>query len=684
MLRQDKHYWLMIAATAVFPATYGAEKHDSHVLPEVVVSADPLGDVDAHIVQPLDVLGEDELLRRNARSIGETVSQELGVSSTDFGPAVGRPIIRGLTGSRVRVLEDGIGTMDVSTVSADHAVATETVFAEQVELFRGPATLLYGSGASGGLVNVVNNRILDHVPDTVEGEVYAHYDSVADGLLGAFELDAGAGNFAVHIDGMKRDSDDYDIPGFASIAPKAGETSGTLANSDSATEGYSAGTSLIGDNAFIGVVVSYLDNQYGVPSEQPVEEAVRIEQEQTRIDFKAALNKPLPYLRKIKTRWGYNDHEHIELEGAAVGTVLTNKEYEGRVELIHEAFGAWGGVVGIQYRNRDFSASGEEAFIPSSDLESIAVFIFEKGDMGALHFDAGLRYEHQDAAASAISAIPEHDLFSVSGGTTWDYRDGYELGFAVSRSQRAPSLEELFANGPHMASRTFEIGNVALERETSVNFDVYWRKVSGRLTMQANVFYNQIDAFVFLRENDLNRDDVADYVAEDFAGDPADIFTSGAGDNLLLVNYVQGDAHFWGFELEARYRLMDNRHGTLDGRLWTDSVKGELDDGGDLPRITPPRYGVTMEWNRATWYAIIDVMRVAEQDNTAALESKTSGYTLMTLNAGYTRNFAGADVTLFSRLTNVLDEEARRHTSFLKDSAPLPGVSAVLGLRARF
>ena len=681
--------WLMAAAGSIYPVAYGAEKHESHMLPEIVVSADPLGDVDAHIVQPLDILTEEELLRRDVRSIGETVSQELGVSSADFGPSVSRPIIRGLTGSRVRVLEDGIGTMDVSTISADHAVAIESVFAEQVELFRGPATLLYGSGASGGLVNIVNNRILDAVPDAVAGQLYGHYDSVADGFLGAFEFDGGGGDIALHIDGMKRNTDDYDIPGFGSIEPDADESRGTLENSDSDTENFAGGASYIGNRGFIGFAVSYMDNQYGVPGDhhgesdhQEEEEedhheretgGVRIAQEQTRVDLKAALQEPLPMLREVRFRWGYNDHEHLELEGGAVGTALNNEEWEGRIEIIHQTLGPWDGVIGMQYRNRDFSSPGEEAFVPPSELESIGMFVFEKGDFGALHVDLGLRYEYQDTEVLGVASSVDHALISVSGGATWDYRDGYELGFGISRGQRAPSLEELFSDGPHLASNTFEIGDPTLDDETSLNFDLYWRKVSGPLTVQANLFYNQIDEFVFLSENDLNHDGAADRVDADFNGNPAAILSPDEDEQLLLVNHVQGDADFWGFELEAQYRLLDDHRGTVHARVWTDYVSGELDAGRDLPRITPLRYGGSLDWNWEPWYGAIDVMRVTKQEDTAPLETETAGYTLLTLRVDYTLPMGRRDVTLFARGTNVLDEKARRHTSFLKNFAPLPG-----------
>ena len=686
MLQNRNVIWLMAAAGSIYPVAYAAEKHESHTLPEIVVSADPLGDVDAHIVQPLDVLTDEELLRRDVRSIGETVSQELGVSSSDFGPSVGRPVIRGLTGSRVQVLEDGIGTMDVSTISADHAVAVESIFAEQVELFRGPATLLYGSGASGGLVNIVNNRILDTVPETFAGQLYGHYDSVADGFLGAFEFDGGIGDIALHVDGMKRDTDNYDIPGFGSIEPDADESRGILENSDSDTENFAGGASYIGSRGFIGFSVSYMDNQYGVPGGHHEEDlgGVRIAQEQTRVDLKAALQEPLPWLREVRFRWGYNDHEHLELEGGAVGTALNNEEWEGRIESIHQTLGPWDGVIGVQYRNRDFSSSGEEAFVPPSELESIAVFAFEKGDFGALHVDLGLRYEYQDTEVLEVSDSVDHTLISVSGGATWDYRDGYELGFGISRSQRAPSLEELFSDGPHLASNTFEIGAPTLDDETSLNFDLYWRKVSGQLTLQANLFYNQIDDFVFLSENDLNHDGVADRVDADFNGNPAEILPPDEEEQLLLVNHVQEDADFWGFELEARYRLLDDHRGTVHARVWTDYVSGELDAGEDLPRITPLRYGGSLDWRWEPWYGAIDVMRVTKQEDTAPLETDTAGYTLLTLRADYTLPIGRRDVTLFARGTNVLNEKARRHTSFLKHLAPLPGVSALVGLRATF
>jgi iron complex outermembrane receptor protein len=664
---------------------------------EIVVTADPLSEVDAHMARPVEVLTEDALLQRDSRSIGEAVSRELGVSSSDFGPSVGRPIIRGLAGARVRVLEDGIGTMDVSTISVDHAVSVESVFAEQVEIFRGPATLLYGSGASGGLVNVANHRIPDAVPEKLAFDLYGHYDTGSDGWLGAFEADAGAGPFAVHVDGMKRDTGDYDIPGFAEIAPEEGETSGSLENSAADAENLTGGASFIGTRGFIGVAVSRFTNLYGVPGgHHPEEESgggaaeeeesgVRADQAQTRVDLKGELEAPLPWVRRVRTRWGYNDHEHRELEPSGeTGTELLNEEWEGRVEVIHEPIGAWDGVAGFQYNHRDFTSIGEEAFVPPSKLEAVGVFLFEKADFGAWHVDAGLRYEHQNADADSIGAATEHDLLSVSGGASWEYLEGYQVGLSVTRAQRGPSLEELFSQGAHLATNTFEIGDASLEEETSLNFDLHWHKTTGALTLQANVFYNRIDDFIFLEETDLNGDGFPDHVEEDFDGDPASILPADETEAPLLVNHVQRDAEFWGFELEGVYRLIDDDRGAVDLRLWTDYVRGELDGGDDLPRITPMRFGGSLDWSRGPWYAGIDVMRVADQDDTARLETETDGYTMLGIHAGYTVEGGPATWTVFAHGANLLDEEARRHTSFLKDVAPLPGVTGVIGVRVSF
>ena len=699
---------------------------------EIIVTADPLGDVEGHMMRPVQVLAKEELKSRSIRNIGETVANELGVSSSDFGAAAGRPVIRGLAGSRVSVMENGISTLDVANMSADHAVPTEPAFARQVEIFRGPATLLYGSGASGGVINVVNDRILKYVPETLEGDIAIQYETVSDGVNGMGSFNFGTGNFAVHLDGMKRNTDDYDVPGYAELDADEGEMErGVLENSSIETENVSGGISWIGRRGFIGFSVSRLDSNYGIPGshfhggegeedhhdeegeedhdeeegeedhdeeegeeedhhEEEGEEGhggeggARIDLGQTRYDLEADIDEPFPGIHRIRTRWTYNDYNHNELEASGeVGTAFDNDEVEGRVEIIHHPIGIWQGAFGLHYRNKDFAAVGEESFVLPSKKETIAAFLLEKGDLGNWHTEFGARYEYQETSADTGEET-SHDLFSVSGGVSWDYAEGYEVGLAVTHAQRAPALEELYADGPHLATTTFNIGDTGLGKEKSTNFDFFWHKTAGKLTLTANLFYNRIDDFIFLKEQDLNGDGFADRVEEDFDGDPADILEPGQDGTHLLVAQVQQNADFMGFELEAVVHALHGNYGALDVRLWADYVEGKRSDDVSLPRITPWRYGAGMIYFQGPWYGSLSYTRVNKQNDTALFETPTRGYHDLNLYASYRLSKGDNDVTLFVSAANLLDDESRRHTSFAKEQAPLPGRSGIFGVSVSF
>ncbi len=663
-------------------------RHPYHQpIDEIIVTADPLGVVDSHFAAPVTVLDKKALRRESTRTIGETVSNQLGVNSSDFGPSVGRPVIRGLGGARVRILEDGIGTMDLSTISADHGVSIESLFAEQIEILRGPATLLYGSGASGGLVNVANGRILSIVPERVEADAYGHYDIASDGWLGAIQLNAGIGDtFALHFDGLKRGTEDIDIPGFAEVTPDPEERPGTLPNSDSDSHNFTGGGSFIGPRGFIGFNISRLENEYGVPGAHHHEEeegGTRVDLRQTRYDVKGAYDFSGGWFQQLKGRFAYNDYEHDEIEGSGeIGTEFGNEEFEGRAELIHRPIGRWDGVIGLQFRDQDFAAVGEEAFVPPSELDSIAVFIFEKADFDKTHLDLGIRGEFQDTESDTSTKESSHNLLSVSAGATYEYTAGFELGISGTRSQRAPTIEELFADGPHLASNTFEIGDVNLGEETSHNVEIFWRKVDGRFRFDFTLFYNDVSDFIFLQSNDLNGDGIADRVEPDFleTGEIVD-----EDDALLLVNQTQTDAEFWGFELETRITVFDDLRGSAELRVWTDYVDGKLDVGGNVPRLPPLRFGGGLEWERGQAYAGVSAVRVTEQDDPGALETETDGYTMINIHAGYTVLLGnGRSLTFFARGTNLADEEARRAASFVKDLAPLPGTSGLFGIRASY
>ncbi len=655
---------------------------------EIIVTGDPLGDVDAHLMMPVQVLGRDELESRSIRNIGEAVANELGVSTSDFGTAVGRPVIRGLAGSRVGVLENGTSTMDVSNIGADHAVPTEPGLARQVEIFKGPATLLFGSGASGGVVNVVNDRILKYVPETLEGDISLQYETVSDGVNGAGSFNFGTGNFALHLDGMKRHANDYKIPGYAELDrdPEEEMEKGVLENSSIESESVALGASWVGEHGFIGLAVSRLDSNYGIVGghDHGEEGDSRIDLGSTRHDFEASVNEPVSGIHRIRTRWTYTDYNHNEVEAnGAVAVTFLNEEVGGRVEIVHHPLGGWQGAFGVQYHNKDFSAVGEEEYVLPSKLESIAAFLLEKNDLGKWHVELGARYEHQDTSSAAGEGT-SHDLFSISGGLNWSYHKGYELGLIVTHAQRAPSLEELYSGGPHLATITFEYGDSDLGKEKSTNIDLYWHKTTGLLTLTANLFYNRINDFIFLKEQDLNGDGSADWVHDDFAGDPADILGPGVDGTHLLVAQVQQNADFMGFELEAVAHALHGDYGALDVRLWADYVEGKRSDDVGLPRITPWRYGAEMTYFQDPWYGSLSYTRVNKQNDTALFETPTRGYNDLNLYVSYRISHGDNDVTLFVSAANLLDEEIRRHTSFIKELAPMPGRSGIFGVRVSF
>lgn len=665
MPRHAACLWLAMMVPISTPAQEVDTNDGPVMLEPLSITARPPGSQSLeHTAQPVSILSGEDLERRQANTLGETLNREPGVTGTQFGAGASRPVIRGLGGPRVRVMRDGIGTLDVSTISPDHQTTVEPFQAEQIEVMRGPATLLYGSGLSGGLVNVVTGRIPEYVPE-FEANLRTQYESANAGKLASVRVRGGVEQLALHFDGLTRDTDDY----------RAGN--GTVENSFVETNDANFGTSWTGGRGFVGVSYGRYDTTYGIPvdPDAPGEE-VFIDQSQDRFDLAGRLDKPSPGLRSIGVRAGYNDYNHIEFEGPGeVGTVFDNKAWESRLEFNHEPVGPLAGTLGMQYIHRNFSATGEEAFVQPAKQSAVGVFLFEDTDWRDWHFEAGGRVEHQEVKPSAVDVNDiDQTVYSVSGGALWIFTPGYTVGLTASRAQRPPGLVELLVNGPHFATGTFEIGDSKLDAETANNLDLSLRKTEGRLTWHAGVFVNLIEDFIFLQSQDRNDDGAADRVDSD--GDP--------GGNLLLVNYTQADALFFGAEVEALYGVFDNANGALEARLFGDWVRGQLTGGPDLPRISPARLGFGLDYHRGPWQANIETTRVFTQNNTAPLETKTGGYTMLNLGASYMLAAAPVEAKLFLRGTNLLDTVARRHNSFIKDRAPLQGRSAIVGLNVRF
>lgn len=662
---------LSLLLLALLPAiATAADQHetgsDHATLETMTITSRPPGSQSLeHTSQPISVLAGEALERRQANSLGETLDREPGVTGNHFGAGASRPIIRGLDGPRVQILQDGISTLDVSTISADHQATVEPFQAEQIEIMRGPATLLYGSGAAGGLVNVVTGRIPEYVPE-FEAGMLGQYESANNGKVLGLRARGGIDELAVHFDSLKRDTHDYEA------------AEGRVRNSFVETEDINFGTSWVGSRGFFGFSVGRYDSTYGIPIDpgEP-DEAAFIDLTQDRYDFAGRLDNPFSGLRSIDFRSGYNDYTHTEFERPGEpGTVFRNKAWETRVAFNHAPIGPLLGAVGLQHRHRDFDATGEEAFVPPAKEQSLALFLFEDTDWHDWHFEFGGRVEHQiiDPDAAAGNGDIDHTVYSVSAGSLWNFTPGYAAGLTISRAQRPPALEELLADGPHLATGTFEIGNTGLSEETSNNLDLSLRKNDGRLTWRTNIFVNYIEDFIFVQEQDLDGDGVADEVDED--GNP--------GGELLLANYTQANALFYGVEAEIMYGLFDDARGSLDARLFGDWVRGRLSRGEDLPRISPARLGLGLDYHRGRFQADVEGVYVFAQEDTAPLESKTGDYTLLEAGVGYTLARNPARATVFLRGSNLLDEDARRHTSFIKDRAPLMGRSVMAGIRAQF
>ncbi len=658
---------------------------------EIVVTASPDARSQGDIAQPTSVLAGEELMMQMQPTLGETLSRQPGVTSTFFGPGASRPVIRGLGGDRIRVLEGGLGTGDASTTSPDHAVSVDPLSAERIEVLRGPATLLYGSSAVGGVVNVIDNRVPEALPgERISGTVEVRGGTVADERGGAADLNGSLGRIAWHVDFLKRETDDYEIPGFAESAALRAEEEeeegeeheearDIAGNSATDTEAGTVGFSWIGDDSFLGLAVRRHDTLYGIPGghehheeepppgEEPEEEeVVRVDLEQQRWDLRGGVTRPFGIFRGANLRFGATDYEHRELEGAEVGTRFLNESWEGRLELLQRRFGALTGSIGFQAQNRDFEAIGEEAFVPPTQTESWAAFTFQELVQGPWRFQLGGRFETQDVTAAGVDpADRSFDGLSGSAGLVWQPTgDDYAIGLSLARSTKLPNAEELFSNGPHIATNAFEIGDPDLEEETSLGLDLTFRKTSGPLTGELNLFLNRFDDYIF------------------------ESFTDEEEDGLQVFRYLQRDAEFRGAELSGIYELFHTEPHHVDLEFGADVVRAELrrpgDAGEPLPRIPSMRYRLGLHYQGEKLQGLIEGQRVEEQDRVAAFERPTEGYTLLNASVGY-RFFTTAVVyDLLLRGTNLTDEEARNHVSFLKDLVPLPGRDVSLAVRLTF
>ncbi len=735
------------------------------------VYATPLHSSVIESALPVNVISNDELRTKQSSTLGETLKNELGVHSTYYGPVASSPIIRGLDGPRVLITQNGLDVSDASRVGPDHIVATETSTAEQIEVLRGPATLFYGSGAIGGVVNVVDKR----VPRAIEQHIdYSlQHNDVADENEASVNINSGQGNIAFHFDAFWRESNDYKIPGNASNEEEHDdhdeehddhgeehddheeESNGRLANSAAKSNGFTIGTSYILDKGFIGFSYGQMDREYDIPGhshhghheeehegheeedheEEGHDDNVYGDLEQQRWQVLSEYSLDSDWLTQIKSKLSYTDYQHQEIEGDAVGTLFENKMSEARFDIYHKEFSGWQGAWTLHHKKSDFKAVGAEAFTPpSKTTTTAAAWLVEK------HFDqflwqVGARIEHVDIETDSLFFTEAHDEHhegegheehdehensyqesftpvSASVGLVWDYQKGYNLGLSASFAQRAPSASEIFSNGPHIGTNTYEVGTLyevevhdgeaeihfeedAIDNnlETSYSLDLTWRKFSGDLGIIASVFYNQFDNYYYLANTGLffEEEHGHDDHGDEHDGDHGDEHDGDHGDEhdgeheeeeegLPIYHYQQQNLDMYGVELELVYQWSPS----LTSTLFTDYTHTELDDGSYLPRMPPLRIGGGLMYQGNGFYAEFNVRHYFEQDNVADLETTTGSYTIIDAHANYYLQGFGDDTVLFLKIDNLADQEARVHTSFLKDDAPLPGRGISFGIRGSF
>lgn len=698
---------IALLSIAIAVPAHAQDDRNFAVEDEIIVTGSPLARSIDEAITGISVLSGEELERRVAANIGETLKAEPGVSSTFFGAGASRPIIRGQGGDRIRVLTNGVGSIDASSNSPDHAVSVEPAQAERIEVLRGASILRYGSSGAGGVINVLDGRIPTTVPEETEIDFRMSATTVDTGFEAAASIDQPlTSNLVLHLDGTFREANDYRISGFAESAALREEEEAEedhdedhddddhdedhdehdheedepeirdrLPNSFVETQSATVGLSWIGDRVSFGAALHRYESDYGIPGGhehahgeddhdedhddddhdddedhdeehgEEEEEDIFIGLRQTRFDVNAALQMD-GLFESLKFFGGYADYQHTEFEGpGVVGTVFSNEGYEGRLELLQREQGNWSAAHGVHLRVRDFSAIGEEAFVPPTTTTQLAAYTFHKYDAGLFHLEGAGRIEQTSQTNDVTGFERDFTALSISAGADRHLNDQIRLGGTIFRTERAPSTEELFSNGPHLATQAFEQGDPTLGKEVATGAELAFRHREASHALTVNLFYTDYGNYIFERATGTEEDE------------------------LPVFQFTADDAEFYGVEVQGRLDV-------YQGSLWGISVDGlgeyvrAKTDSGNLPRIPPLSVlaGIEAETDALSLRAEVDWADV--QNDIAAFERKSQSYTLVNLFGRYSFD----DQISFSvGLHNLFDEEARQHTSFLKDEVPLPG-----------
>ncbi|KKL01328.1 TonB-dependent receptor [Rheinheimera mesophila] len=706
---------------------------NSTALEVIDVKASPFHASATESALPVSVLAGERLKMSQQSTLGDTLKNEVGVHSNFYGSVASSPIIRGLDGPRVLITQNGLDAGDASRIGPDHSVSAEASTASQIEVLRGPATLFYGSGAIGGVVNVVDNRV--PTEQVTKGEWMLQRESVNNEKLASGSAQTFIGQTGVYADVFWRDNDDYSIPGQAEIHHDDDEeheesASGKVANTAATAKGFSLGSSYLLQNGFVGLSFGQLKREYGIPGhshgghahegEEATEESVYADLKQDRVQLLSEMELGLPWLQQFNSRIAYTDYQHMEIEEGLVGTTFKNQSEEARFELLHPVIADWRGGISLHYKHSDFEAVGDEAFTPPSSSEMLAIALMEERHFGPVLLQLGARTERVTINASDVllpqlsahshdEGAAEHDHdhdadfirvfdvahkfkpYSLSAGAVWDFTEGYNLGLSLSRSERAPSASELLSFGPHIGTGSYEVGALfslntdpaaeqaivlnrqPIEMEVANNLDLTLRKISGDIGLVVNAFYNKVDNYYYQQNTGLFAEDGHNHnhgneEGHDHSGE------------LPVYLFVAEDVILHGFESQLAWQIAQPYRFTVQA----DYIRARLDSGGDLPRTPPLRLSSELAYEGEQISADLRLTRYFKQDKVSELESATAGYSLLDASVSYHLSGSLQDIVLYVKGENLTDEEARVHTSFLKDKTPLPGRSLGLGIRGQF
>ncbi|WP_334114051.1 zinc piracy TonB-dependent receptor ZnuD [Acinetobacter parvus] len=672
---------LAVASVSVF----ASEHEQATTLDTIRIKAHPLEQTSKDFAVA-DTVVDQKRLAQGAVTIGEALSGETGISSNQFGAGSSRPLIRGQDVPRVKILQNSSENIDVSTLSPDHAVTVDPALAKQVEVIRGPSTLLFGAGTVGGLVNVTDSKLPTALPEKgYEGNVGLRYNTGSDEKLATAGVTLGLGDqVALRVEGLKREANDYIAPDYVHEGEKERRVDNTFAKGQTVN----VGLSWIYDRGFTGISYSNRQDQYGLPGHSHEYESCHlhglslhcgehdhdedehddhdhdhaheagpwIDLKSERYDVRTELDDPFAGFKKLRAQASYTDYQHDEIEEDTISTRFKNKGYDGRLELVHNPLGAWEGVIGTQYGQQKLELTGEEAFLAPNTTKKWSVFALEHAQLNDVHVELAARVDQQKIDIDDSSKKDfDGSAFSVSGAANWEFAPNYKLSLVTSHQERLPLAQELYADGGHFATNTYELGNDQLSKEKSNNVELGFHYDDNTFDYHVHVYHNWFDDYIYAQTLDRYKD-------------------------FRLVQYAQDKAKFYGAEAEAGYQISPIYKLSVFG----DYVRGKIDND-NAPRVPAGRLGTKLNADFDDhWSGSAEYYHVFQQDKIAAYETDSQSYNMLNLGVAYSGNYSNvSDYRVFLNANNLLDDQVYQHASFLS-TIPQVGRNFSVGVNFSF